>query len=314
MRLLTIALAITCIAWALPRGVPKCETATAQLEYASKRKLELRGTAGEERDAARERAIDAYRAVHYHFPRELLARAEAAFREGELQRAGGHSTAALEAFESAAALGVGSEFLARGRLEIGHLYRRANRLVDALGAYELVALNEDVAPRHRDRALLWRARLQARLGRAKEARASWEQVARHGFDCFDRIEAFDAWAMHLIDLGDLEGAAGVLGLCAEQLAPRLDEQTRFGERLRRTHARMPSIDRLKVAIEARRRLREAAEQDKSANRRPDDQGSLQRPWRALERESALTRGALKQRGVGLGRPQLRAVHCASFAR
>jgi len=262
IRLIVMLCALACPAWTAPLGVPKCTDAAAQLEYAGKRKLELRGARGEARAAARERAVEAYRAVHYHFPRELHVRAEAAFREGELQRAGGHVDEAREAFENAASLGTGTEFRARGRLELGHLYRRAHRLVDALGAYELVAMDEDAAPRHRDRALLWRARLQARLGRGQEARVSWERVARDGFDCFDRLEAFDAWALHLIGRGDLEGAAGVLGLCGELLAERLDERTRRGERLRRTHARMKSIERLKTAIEARRKLREAEEAER----------------------------------------------------
>lgn len=263
IRWMTLLCALACLAWSVPRGVPKCEDARAQLEYAGKRKLELRGTRGEARDAARERAVEAYRALHYHFPRELLARAEAAFREGELRRAGGDVDAAREAFENAAALGAGSEFRARGRLELGHLYRRTHRFIDALKAYELVALDEEAAPRHRDRALLWRARLQARLGREREARASWESVARDGFDSFDRLEAFDAWALHLIERGDLEGAAGVLGLCSELLAERLAEQTRHGERLRRVHTRMRSIERLKSAIEARRKLREAEEAEET---------------------------------------------------
>ena len=283
IRWLTLVCALACLAWSLPRGVPKCEDAAAQLEYAGKRKLELRGARGEERDAARERAVEAYRAVHYHFPRELLARAEAAFREGELRRAGGDVDAAREAFENAASLGAGSEFRARGRLELGHLFRRTHRWIDALKAYELVALDEDAAPRHRDRALLWRARLQARLGREREARASWERVARDGFDSFDRIEAFDAWALHLVERGDLEGAAGVLGLCGELLAERLEERTRHGERLRRMHARMRSVERLKSAIEARRKLREAEESERERKDALRVPSAGQAPPEALER-------------------------------
>jgi len=238
-------------------NVPKCETARAQLEYAAKRKKALRGTRGKEREAARERAVEAYRAVHYHYSRELAARAEAAFRAGELLRAGRQTEQARKSFEDAAKLGADTEFRARGWLEVGHGYRRAHRLVDALGAYEKVALDVKAAPQHRDGALLWKARLQSRLGRGSEARATWEGVARKGFDPFDRLNAFDAWALHLIERDDLEGAAGVLGLCSELLGERLAEATRNGERLRRTHARMRSISRLKSALEARRKLRES---------------------------------------------------------
>lgn len=285
IRIVVLLCALACLATAFPTGVPKCEDARAQIEYAGKRKLELRGARGEKRVAARASAVEAYRAVHYHFPRELEARAEAAFREGELQRAGGHTDEAREAFANAAGLGAGTEFRARGRLELGHLYRRTHRWVDALSAYEQVVADEDAAPRHRDRASLWRARLQARLGRDREARASWERVARDGFDSFDRLEAFDAWALHLIERGDLEGAAGVLGLCGELLAERLAEETRHGERLRRTHARMPSVGRLKAAIDARRKLREAEEAERAKDARNASTRSAAdiSPVEALER-------------------------------
>ena len=257
MRILILFASCVLVAFARVevQSVQKCESARAQLEYAGKRKLDLRGTHGTDREAARERAVVAYRAVHYHFPRELAARAEAAFRAGELLRAGKRAKEARLSFEDAAQLGAGTEYRARGWLQVGHGYRRAHRMIDALGAYEKVALDPDAAPRHRDRALLWRARLQARLGRGKEARASWERVARKGFDSFDRVEAFDSWALHLIEHDDLEGAAGVLALCGELLAERLLEETRTGDRLRKVHAKMRSVPRLKSAVEARRKSR-----------------------------------------------------------
>lgn len=268
-RLATLVCVAACLAAALPVGVPKQESAEAQLEHAAHCRARMRGKRGEDREQMRERAVEAYRAVHVHFPRALPQRAEASFREGELRRAGGDADEARAAFEDAAQHGAGTEFRARAWIEVGHIYRRSKRLVDAIEAYERVLLDDEVAPAHRDRALLWRARLQARLGRAKEARAGWERVARDGFDPFDRLEAFDAWALHLIEADDLEGAGGVLGLCSELLADRLAEETRTGERLRRVHARMPSIARLKAAVEARRKLRERErEQNGSASRGP----------------------------------------------
>ncbi len=291
-RLATIACVAACLVAATPAGVPKQADAAAQLEHAAHCRSLLRGKRGEEREAFRERAVEAYRAVHVHFPRALAQRAEASFREGELRRAGGDADEARAAFEAAAQHGAGTEFRARAWIEVGHLYRRSKRYVDALASYERVLLDEESAPTHRDRALLWRARLQARLGRGKEARASWERVARDGFDPFDRLEAFDAWALNLIAVDDLEGAAGVLGLCSELLAERLAEETRTGERLRRAHARMPSIARLEAAVEARRKLRERErEQGGSAIRVPDrgpDRGgaSLSLRWSPTSRAAA----------------------------
>lgn len=291
----TILCVALCVAFAVPRGVPRCEDARAQIEYAAKRKLELRGKKDQERKDARMRAVEAYRAVHRYHPRALAERAEASFRAGELLRAGRLPNEARECFEEATRLGKGTEFRARAWLEIGHGYRRGYRLVDALAAYQRVAIDEEAAPRHRDAAMLWRARLHARLDRDREACAAWEHVAREGFDPFDRLEAFDEWALHLIDEGDLEGATGVLNLCDELMAQRLAEETRTGRRLRRTKARMRAYPRLEAAIEARRKLREAEGEERRRSLRRALELPARHPYAPHRRAQATSRHGFEER-------------------
>ena len=66
---------------------------------AARLRMELRGTAGLERQLARERAVAACRAIVVDPSMAMHARAEAAFRAAELLRAGGATLAAAELFE-----------------------------------------------------------------------------------------------------------------------------------------------------------------------------------------------------------------------
>ncbi len=245
-------------------GEEPAKTARAQLEYASSLKLRLRGTSGEERKKRRAEAVTAYRALHHLFPKKTAERTEASFRAGELLRAGGNLRAAAAEFERGVKLGKGTDFGARAGLEVGHLRRRAHRLLEALRAYESVALEAEAPARYRDRACLWAGQVNARLGRTSEARAYFERLARGGRDPFTRIRAFDAWAASLVDEEDLEGAAGVLDLCRNEHHDCALEETRHGERVRRALERMSSVDRLAAAIAARLKLKEA---EAEANRR-----------------------------------------------
>ncbi len=239
--------------------VPRQESARAQLEYAARRKRELHGRGGEARRRARAEAVAAYRAVGVHFPRDRTLRAEAAFRAGELLRAGGAAVEALEEFRAARRLGERTEFEARAGMEIGHLHRRKRRHLEALVAYERILADGDSAHRQRDRASYWAGRVHEELGRPGDARRCYERVARRGADPVDRIRAFDAWASSLIDRSDLEGAAGVLELCRSSLRDVALEETALGERVREALERMRSVGRL--AREVEERLRRRAEED-----------------------------------------------------
>lgn len=233
--------------------VEKLGSAKAQLAHALGMKRLLRGSRGEERDKARRRAVEAYRAVRRYFPREHAIASEAAFRAGELLRSAGEYGLAIVEFDQARILGRKQGFGPRAALEIGHLERRRLRFNDALAAYEAVqSLGEDCAA-ERDIAAYWAGRVHLRLDRPKDALRCFERAARQGVEPVQRIRAFDSWAGILIDRGDLEGAAGVLELCRGSVKDFAEEETRLGIRVRGALAAMASVPKLEREIELRRK-------------------------------------------------------------
>ncbi|MCB9914670.1 MAG: hypothetical protein H6828_05905 [Planctomycetes bacterium] len=241
-----------------PIVVPRLADARAQLDHARELKLRLRGLAGAARDCARAEAVAAYRAVRRHHPTARALSAEAAFRAGELLRSADRRDEARTEFEAARDLGAGTPWGARGGLEAAHLLRGAGRLLDALEAYLAVAGEDEAEACHRDRARYWSGRVQADLGRAREARRTFERVAREALGPLERIDGFDAWASALVAEGELEGAAGVLELCYAELRPSAAERTLLGLRVAGALERMRAPARLKRAVEHRDRARREA--------------------------------------------------------
>lgn len=239
-------------------GVARQGSAALQLSYAKVQKRKLRGQRGERRMQARREAISAYRAVRRYFPRERALGAEAAFRAGELLRSGHFDSEAVAEFEAARDLGKGTAYGPRGGLELAHIHRRHARLNDALSSYEDVTLMKDIDAEFADRARYWAGCVQAKLGRHVEARRSWERVARKGTGPIERITAFDAWIDSLVSAEDLEGAAGVLKLCNDELRSLAAEQTKLGLRVRNALERMTSVERLVRAVEQRAKRRREA--------------------------------------------------------
>ena len=246
-------------------SVPQLETAAEQLKHAGSIKQSMRGLVDEERSAVRSRAVAAYQAVLDFFPGESATCAEAAFRAGELMRAGGAIDGALASFTNARQRGGGTVFKARSGLEIGHIHRRGDDSKAALDAYGGVMEDVNALPGYRDEGRLWAGRVwHDNKGRAQALRL-WEQVAQHGEDHMDRIRAFDYLALDLIEGQDLEGAAGMLERCREALASVSEEETRLGERLRKSLTRMRAVRALQKAVEQREQdAREALNEEQSS--------------------------------------------------
>jgi len=251
---LTLALLPNGAAGAGSRDVPRMVDADAQLAHALACKGALRGLEGVERERSRAVAVEAYGAVAAYFPKRRALCAQAAFRAGELLRAGGDPRRAAEAFLRAIDLGRGTLFRPRARIELAHVHRRAGRRQAALAEYERVLFDPDATPHLRDLATSWAAHVQSQLGRESDARRLWERVARAGEDPLDQVRAFDRWALSLVAGGELEAAAGVLELCRTRLRDRALEQTALGERLRDALERMRSVGPLARAIRSRRQL------------------------------------------------------------
>lgn len=234
-------------------AVPKLESARAQLDHADDLRRKVRGADEASRQAARASAAAAYRAVREHYPAEAAACAEAAYRRADLVRQSGDVESARAEYAVARERGAGTPFRVRASLELGHLERRAKRAPEAIAAYEAVVADPAAGPGQRDDASLWLGRVLADLGRGDDAVRTWKRVAENGDDPLDRIRAFDQWAQLLVAKTDLEGAAGVVERCREQLADAAQEESRLGERVRAALTNMRAVDELARAVEKRER-------------------------------------------------------------
>jgi len=232
-------------------GVPRLESAAAQLAHAASCKTAMRGKAGEELETARRTAIEAYRAVREHFAAEDRACAEASFRAGELVRATSDAAGAIAEFQIARERGAETPFRARAGLEIGHIHRRGRKHEEALAAYEGVLADAGAKPSHRDDASYWIGQVHETEGRIEEARRAWKRVAEDAEDPLDRIRGWDCIAHTFVLSGDLEGAAGVVERCREALAEVSAEETKLGERVREALSTMRVLDELQRGVQER---------------------------------------------------------------
>ncbi|MFO1008717.1 MAG: tetratricopeptide repeat protein [Planctomycetota bacterium] len=243
------------------RPVPKLESAAEQLRYAGSLKTALRGLDGDGRRDGRLAAVRAYRAVREHFPDDVQAGAEGAFRAAELLRAAGDVPGALGEFAWTRDHGGESPFRVRALLEIGHVHRRAKHAQEALAAYEAVVADASASKRQKDEASLWVGSVHADNERPDEARRAWQRVADAGDDPLDRIRAFDFLACAAVAKGDLEAAAGILERCRDALSEVAAEETRLGERVRAALSGMRAHDDLQRAVGDRERAKEKARKE-----------------------------------------------------
>lgn len=256
-------LAALSIASVGPVGVPRLESAAAQVAHAASCKTAMRGKAGEELETARRTAIEAYRAVREHFAADSRACAEASFRAGELLRATSDAAGAIAEFQIARERGAETPFRARAGLEIGHIHRRGRKHAETLTAYEGVLADPGATPPQRDDASYWIGQVHLADGRIEDARRAWKRVAEDGEDPLDRIRSWDCIALTFVQSGDLEGAAGVVERCREALSEVSAEETRLGERVRDALSTMRALDDLQRAVQEREATKERKEAERT---------------------------------------------------
>ncbi len=224
--------------------VPAMDTASAQLAYARRLKGCMQGREARDREFWRVLAIEAYRAVPTYHPAAEPVCAEAAFRAAELLRAAGRLPEAGEEFRRAVRWGAGTEFRARGRLEIGHVERRMGNGRRALDAFLDVAADSSATASRRDDAWLWAGRIWKDQNRIEDARRAWRGVAREGEDPVDRILAYDYLALLHVERDERAAATSVISECSSALTDVAIEETQQGERVRKALQRMRSIELL----------------------------------------------------------------------
>lgn len=229
--------------------VPRMESPRAQLEHARRVKLQMAGKEAADLEFWRKMAVEAYQAVRVFHPGAPELAAEAAFRAGELLRAGERADEALGEFRICLREAGRSDFKARAGLEIGHLERRRRAWREALDAYLAVAADPTARGRRREDAWLWAGRVWREQGRVDDARMAWKRVAEEGTEALMRIRAFDELGLLALASADVEAAAGWLERCLRALSDAALEETEEGERVRDALLRMRLVDELTRAIE-----------------------------------------------------------------
>lgn len=235
--------------------VTRYETAREQLSHAQALRSVYRESQGKERQAAREAAVGAYEAVFSYHPKEPALAASAYFRAGELQRAAGLLRDALRLFEASQERSTSSSMRARSMLEVGHVQRRLLAFDEALSSYEKVMRDRKNAPKYRDRATFWKARVFLLMQRESDARRVFRVLAGATEDPFMVVRAYDELALSALREDDLEWTAGLIDACRIALADPLREETNVGRKLRVAFGTMRCRARLKAAVVERMRTR-----------------------------------------------------------
>jgi len=236
-------------------GVERQETAREQLTYAAQLRQLHQSAHGKAREAAREATVKAYEAVHEYYPRALEEGAEAYFRAGELQRAAGELKEALRLFEAATRVSPSTAVCARAMLQCGHVQRRLSAFRKALASYEKVMRDKHAAPKYRDRATFWKARVFLLMHREEDARRVFRGLVNATEDPLTVVRVYDELVLSAVREGDLEWAAGIIEECRSVLEDPLREETDLGRRVRNAFRHMRCRARLKEAIIERRRAR-----------------------------------------------------------
>ncbi|HEX9792614.1 MAG TPA: hypothetical protein VGC54_01395 [Planctomycetota bacterium] len=225
-------------------AVPRQATASLQLAHAKTVRAAARGASGAARVEALQEAATAYQAVTDHFPGHGVVQAEAAFRRGEIQRALGRTGLARAAFLEAYDAGNGTDYAARGLIEVGHLHRRAAEFDQALAHYRKVREIPGVLLRYSNDSLEWECKALLRVGAFEEAgrvAALWSANAEGPLDV---VRAADLEIQALVGMDALDRAEARLAQVQAQLEPFVQEPSKEAEQLRKALERMKAPELL----------------------------------------------------------------------
>lgn len=194
-------------------------------------------------------AARAFSALRAEFPADADWVARAGLRAALLWRQLGEGERAQAELESLCSFETPPAWRARGWLERGHVERRARRWRSALDAYLRAASVASAPARTREDASLWAARMHDELGDRDAARRLFQWLSERSCDVFQRIRAFDEWALGYVRDDDLAAAAGVLERARAATREIAFEATPRGERVLLALARMRVIAALEASVE-----------------------------------------------------------------
>ena len=158
---------------------------------------------------------------------DAAARAEAAFRAGEILRVRGRLDDSAPRFAKAVELGAdapkGREFAARGLLEQAHLERRAKDDATALQLYGQVRERFADQRRTAATAMTWSGKLLLAAGRTDEAAQMLQGFATEYPEYpKDAVRNADLLAIELLEAGDEAGAKAAVDTLRAAMAPIVD--------------------------------------------------------------------------------------------
>jgi tetratricopeptide (TPR) repeat protein len=203
------------------------DAAEAALVIASRARKAAYGLEGEARRAALLAAAGRYSDVADDATAGAAARAEGAFRAGEILRSQDELDQARSRFEQAAGFGDQDEaraFAARGLLEQAHLLRRDDDVEGALSIYDAVLQRFGSERRSAAHATTWKGKLLMRGGRHEEAVAVLTQFAEDFSEYpTEAVRNADLAAVGCMKDGDASQARMIVDRVRSLMEPKVDE-------------------------------------------------------------------------------------------
>ena len=221
------------------------EVAHDALQSAAAAKRAASRLGPEEKDAALEAVVGSYRAILGREDFPAAARAEAAFRAGEIERTRKQVDLGDALFARAVELGGAlpvtapeadgaRDFAARALLERAHIRRRAKDVAGALAAYAEVRERFGDRRRSAAHARTWTGKLLLADGeRARAAEALLGFLAAYPEYPAEAVRNTDLYALELLEAGDEEGAREAVSRLRLELAPILEAGGKPAESVRR---------------------------------------------------------------------------------
>jgi tetratricopeptide (TPR) repeat protein len=209
-----------------PPAAPGDDEASAALSAASSARRATRGLDDGARLEALMAVVSQYDAIVARSEFAAGARAEAAFRAGEILRSLARTEEARARFDRALELGAedeqGQEFAARGLLELAHIQRREDELEAALATYAEVGRRFEGQRRSCAHAATWTGKLLLRSGQIERGEAVLMGFAG-AFPEYpaEAVRNADLVAVERLDEGDEAGAREIVERIRSALEPVL---------------------------------------------------------------------------------------------
>lgn len=231
--------------------VPKLADAKSQYGAAALLEKQVKGTKGLERRAAQEKAATAFEAVGRYFPEEAPLAARALYRAASLYERFKDRENAVRCLKQALGMQAENAVKARSHLLLGHIYRRARSLKEAIDEYQIVINDHPRAEAQGAEAMGWLGKCKARLGDQQGAREVWEtRITRFPTRFRLVVDSSDWIACSYHREGRMKEARETLETCRKRMADLAADSGPLGHRVRKALAGMRIVRLLEAEEQA----------------------------------------------------------------